>query len=190
MEADWEIEIGGDAPVIEAFWPGFVDLRRYPEQVYLLPEAVQLQSLAEALVQLNAPASPVWTAKCDLWPIVEADELDLDELDAPRQAAVFAWGCYIDLLPRSDRQRPLAAMVSSVCQRICELLTAIPLHCCRADLVIRQAWIDAGQMEMGITAYLTACGPTAADARATLAAALAAFAISTAPPATAASKLQ
>ena len=26
MEADWELEIGGDAPVIEADWPGFVDL--------------------------------------------------------------------------------------------------------------------------------------------------------------------
>ena len=27
MEADWEVEVGGGAPVIEAFWPGFVDLR-------------------------------------------------------------------------------------------------------------------------------------------------------------------
>ena len=27
MEADWEVEIGGGAPVIDALWPGFVDLR-------------------------------------------------------------------------------------------------------------------------------------------------------------------
>jgi hypothetical protein len=189
MEADWEIEIGGEAPVIEALWPGFVDLRRSPERAYLLPEAVELQALAEAMVQLNAAASPVWTAKCDLWPIVEMDELDPDELNAPRQAAVFAWGCYIDLLPKSDRQWPLPAMASSECRRICNLLHAIPLRCCRMDLVIRQAWIASGRMEVGITAYLTACGPTAADAKATLAAALAAFANSispSAPPATAA----
>ena len=32
MEADWEFEVGGDAPVIEARWPGFVDLRRNPER--------------------------------------------------------------------------------------------------------------------------------------------------------------
>ncbi len=32
MEADWEFEVGGDAPVIEAHWPGFVDLRQNPEQ--------------------------------------------------------------------------------------------------------------------------------------------------------------
>jgi hypothetical protein len=27
LEADWEFEVGGDAPVIDALWPGFVDLR-------------------------------------------------------------------------------------------------------------------------------------------------------------------
>lgn len=189
MEADWEIEIGGEAPVIEALWPGFVDLRCSPERAYLLPEAVELPALAEAMVQLNAAASPVWTTKCDLWSIVEVDELDPDELDAPPQTAIFAWGCYIDLLPKSDRQWPNPAMASSAGQRICNLLHAIPLRCCRADLVIRQAWIASGQMDLGITAYLTACGPTAADARATLGAALSAFANSispAAPPATAA----
>jgi hypothetical protein len=30
MEADWEFEVGGDAPVIDALWPGFVDLRLSP----------------------------------------------------------------------------------------------------------------------------------------------------------------
>ena len=32
MEADWEVEVGGGAPVIEALWPGFVDLRSNPER--------------------------------------------------------------------------------------------------------------------------------------------------------------
>ena len=27
MEADWEFEVGGEAPVIEASWEGFIDLR-------------------------------------------------------------------------------------------------------------------------------------------------------------------
>ena len=38
MEADWEIEIGGDAPVIEAHWFGFVDLRIEPSRANELPE--------------------------------------------------------------------------------------------------------------------------------------------------------
>ena len=33
MEADYEVEAGGEAPVIEALWPGFVDLRLQPERI-------------------------------------------------------------------------------------------------------------------------------------------------------------
>jgi hypothetical protein len=40
MEADWEFEVGGDAPVIEAPWPGFVDLRLHPERAWQLSEAL------------------------------------------------------------------------------------------------------------------------------------------------------
>ena len=39
MEADWEMEIGGSAPVIDAFWAGFEDLRRSPERAGALPES-------------------------------------------------------------------------------------------------------------------------------------------------------
>ena len=67
MEADWEIEIGGGAPIIEAHWSGLVDLRVNPERARLLPEAQQLPALCHALVRLNAPASPVWTSKCDVF---------------------------------------------------------------------------------------------------------------------------
>ena len=39
MEADWEVEVGGGSPVIEALWPGFVDLRLYPERIGEIQEA-------------------------------------------------------------------------------------------------------------------------------------------------------
>jgi hypothetical protein len=109
MEADWEFEVGPDAaglaaPVIDALWPGFVDLRRAPELAWNLPEAAQLPALAEALAKLNAAASPVWTSKCDFWPNLEADEFDAGELDAPPGCLAHAMGCYIDLLPGSDQQ--------------------------------------------------------------------------------------
>jgi hypothetical protein len=176
MEADWEVELGGEAPVIEALWPGFVDLRLYPERAWQLPEAAQLPGFAEALVELNAVASPVWTSKCDLWPAVEPSEFDPDELDAPTGCAAHAVGCYIDLLPKSDRQWKLPATAATGCKRVCSLLRAVPLCCCRADLVVRRAFIAPDQMHLGITAYLTACGPSSAEAAQTLQAALAAFA--------------
>ncbi|MGA3263588.1 MAG: hypothetical protein ABSC47_06045 [Terracidiphilus sp.] len=175
MEADWEFEVGGDAPVIEAQWPGFADLRSSPERAWQLPEAAQLPALAEALARLNELASPVWTSKCDLWPRLEADAFDPDELDAPPGCAAHAMGCYIDLLPRSDQQWPQPAMAAAACKHVCSLLRAVPLRCCRADLVIRRAFITPELEGLGITAYLTSSGESKDEATVALRAALAAF---------------
>jgi hypothetical protein len=175
MEVDWEFEVGGDAPVIDAHWPGFVDLQRAPELAWNLPEAVQLPALAETLVKLNAAASPIWSSKCDFWPRLEANEIDADELDAPPGCAAHAMGCYIDLLPKNSQQWALPEVAEKACNRWCGLLRAVPLDCCRVDLVIRRAFITAELMELGITAYLTSCGPTSTEAARRLEAALMAF---------------
>jgi len=178
MEADWEFEAGGGAPVIDACWPGLVDLRRAPERARELPEAAQLPALAEALARLNAAASPVWTSKCDFWPRLEAGEFDPDELDAPSGCVAHAMGCYIDLLPRAGRQWLSAELAAAAGKRICGLLRAVPLRCCRADLVIRRAVVtpDSTGVELGITAYLTSCGASSAEASRSLETALALFA--------------
>jgi hypothetical protein len=195
MEADWEIEIGGGAPVIEAAWPGFVDLRRNPELAAQLPETVQLPALAETLAKLNAEASPVWTSKCDVWPVVAlADPVvdpaesainfvgfDPDELDAPPGCAAHALACYIDLLPSSDQQWVTPIMAADECKIVCNRLSAVPLRSCRLDLIIRQAFIATSlanslQMDLGITAYLTSCGSSEAEASSVLQSALQAFA--------------
>jgi hypothetical protein len=181
MEADWEVEVGAGAPAIEAHWPGFVDLRLHPERAWQLPEAAQLPALPEALAKLNAAASPVWTSKCDFWPVVEPNEFDPDELDAPPGCAAHALGCYIDLLPRGDRQWETPAAAAAACKWLCGLLRAVPLRCCRVDFVVRRAFIapdltGPAPLDLGITAYLTACGPSAAEAAQTLAATLEALA--------------
>jgi hypothetical protein len=186
MESDWEFEVGPDAaglaaPVIEARWAGFVDLERDPERAGHLPEAAQLPGLAEALVKLNATASPVWTSKCDVWPRLEAGDFDPGELDAPSGCSAHAMGCYIDLLPRGDRQWTQPEMAADECKRVCGLLRAVPLRCCRADLVVRRAFVTPHPEErelarLGATAYLTSCGESSKDSAKTLRAALAAFA--------------
>src|SRR5579864_2734004 len=106
MEADWEIEIGNEAPVIDAGWEGFVDLRTAPERAVAFAETKDFPALAETLVRLNAPSSPIWTSKSDLW---KPDSFDADELDGPAEAGNYALACYIDLLPRDDRQWPVPA---------------------------------------------------------------------------------
>ena len=174
MEADWEMEIGGSAPVIDAFWTGFEDLRRSPERASALPETQELSGLAEALVRLNADTSSVWTSKCDVW---ELDELDPDELDAPIGSAVNGIACYIDLLPRRDGDWADPVQAEEWCKSICSSIRAIPLGSCRLDLIIRCAAIAPDDRNgLGVTAYLSACGPNRGAATVVLQSALAVFA--------------
>lgn len=191
MEADWEIELGGDAPVIDACWPGFVDLRQFPNRIAELPELSQLPALSATLLRLNdVHSSPVWTSKCDVWPVADFDSI---ELDATPEAARYAVACYIDLLPRSDQQWTLPEMAVAACETFCARLHSVPLTRCRADFIVRRAFITPDLQDLGITAYLTACGAGERAAFAQLAAALAAFADSVFPTHAvplAASKLQ
>ena len=173
MEADWEVEIGGNAPVIDACWEGFVDLRLAPERASLLPEARELPALADVLIQLNSPRSPIWTAKCDLW---RPGELDLDEHDAQPGEGDCALACYLDLLPRTEQQWPALEQVVEASRTICGLIQRAPLRCCRADLIVRRAHLAPDRQDLGITAYVSACGPTPGDARTTLEAGLRVFA--------------
>jgi len=176
MEADWEIEIGGDAPIIEAHWSGLVDLRVNPERARLLPEAQQLPALSHALVRLNAPASPVWTSKCDVFVPDHTDPDELDALDAPRTTAIRTLACYIDILPRSEDEWSSIKVVETACRIICDRLHSLTARSCRADLVIRRALLAGEVASLGVTAYITAVGPNDSSAAKTLSAALAGFA--------------
>ena len=178
MQADWEVEIGGDAPDIEGVWPGFVDLRIVPEQIFKVSEVLALPALGKILVRLNARTSPVWTSKCDVWAVECLAEVHLDafDLDADGDEIAYVQACYIDLLPHTDRPWQLLERAELAAKILCSRLQSVPLRCCRADLVVRRAWVAPGTCDFGITAYLTACGRDELSARATLAAALHAFA--------------
>jgi len=181
MEADWEVELGGESPVIEARAPGFVDLRLHPEQASRLPETAAFPALAHALEVLNSATSPVWTSKCDAWPVIAPADFDPDELDAPPGCAAHAMGGYIDLLHRNECKWDLPAAATADCKHLCSLLHAIPLRCCRVDLVVRRAVLNAAPAAvpstiLGVTAYFTACGRSHAEATGTFQSVLAEFA--------------
>jgi hypothetical protein len=232
MEADWEFEVGGDAPLIEACWEGFIDLRQTPERARELPEAGQLSVLSQVLERLNSRSSPVWTSKCDVLPALAPEDFDSDELDAPPGCSAHGMACYIDLLPGADRQwsqprlaeqaaekfnravgrgfipgkrpkesaralapgvcssgssldqRPFSAACEAECKHLCALLSAIPLRCCRVDFIIRGARIAPGVMGLGVTSYITACGPSAKEAKDVLETALSEFANALCPHST------
>ena len=172
MEADWEFEIGHDAPVIDAHWAGFVDLSAYPECADNLPEAAHLLTLADTLVRLNSQSSPVWTSKCDFWSVNPKEyRLDADELDATPGMLAVACACYIDLLVRQTEQWKNPDRTAHDCETLCARLRSVQLRCCRADFVIRKA-VLAEEETFGITAYFTACGSAIEASKTVLAQAL------------------
>jgi len=189
VEADWEVEIGGDAPIIDACWEGFVDLRFdaglrpevYRDRARGLAESADVSGLAEALVRLNGLRSLVWTSKCDAWPVLDTNAFDAGELDAPPDEATHAWACYVDLLPKSDQQWITPAMAVYWCKACCARLRAVPLTHCRVDLIVRRAMTAPDLLDHGVTAYLTACGESPESANAALAGALKAFAHTISP---------
>lgn len=166
MEADWEFEIGSDAPIIEADWDGFVDLRVETNRASQLPETRQLPGLADALTSLNALNSPVWTCKTDVF---VPDQIDPDELDATSEEAAHALASYIDLLPCVDQRWDAPTKAEAACRELCARLRDVPMRHCRVDLIIRQARIEPGLNNLGATAYFTACGSAESGARIRLA---------------------
>jgi hypothetical protein len=180
MEADWEIEIGGDAAAIEAAWTSFVDLGQQPEQVTQLSEVQAFPPLGQSLVRLNSPASPVWTSKCDFWPQLEPSTWDADEMEAAPDQANCATGVYIDLLPRLPWTEISEA--DAHCRSLCAQLRTAELTGCRVDLIVRQAWTGKDTPSLGITAYLTACGATEPEAQTRLATCLQTFTSAILPP--------
>ena len=177
MDIDWEVEIGGDAPVLEAHWPGLIDLRNFPERVDEIQELTLLPLLKEFLLVLNSEKSPVWTSKCDAW------------RPAPGTIA-----CYIDLLPREAQLfadwRALEAFCRELAQRIepnslrlrsgnseaCHglVVSDAATEVRTINLVIRSALIDC-QQGFGITSYFSAVGSDSADSESVMRTAMATF---------------
>ena len=161
MEIDWEVEIGGGAPVIEAHWPGFIDLRSHPGRIAEVTEAAPFPALASLLLALNGAESPLWTAKCDLF-----------------EPEPMALACYIDLLPVEGRVFEHWQGAEVFCREWVARLALLAAPECRPEcsiaLIVRQA--VAGDAEgFGVTAYLCAAGTDRNSSAEGLAAALAGF---------------
>ena len=191
MEADWEVEIGADAPVIEARGEGFVDLVAHPDRIGAISEVHAQPVLGEVLVRLNARHDgQMWTSKCDAW---RPDAMDPDELDAAEGESTHVLACYIDLLARDEAQWNSVENAITWAKAMRQRLRNIPLRCARIDLVVRRAFVHPEAWTFGITAYVTACGSDAPAAPDRMGRALTAFAdaLCTAPAASAnASPLQ
>src|SRR3984885_13342732 len=114
MLSEWSAECSADDPVLVVPWSDpsdasrkFVDLRENPYDLDHLPEAERFPPLMHSLRALNAARSPVFTSKCDAWPLSteELDQLrlalDLDlDLSLGPTASLYGFATYIDILLR------------------------------------------------------------------------------------------
>jgi len=184
MLSEWSVECSADDPVLVVPWSDpsdrtgnrrFIDLRENPYDLDHLPEAEQFPPLMHALRALNAARSPVFTAKCDAWPL-DREELDAlrVNLDVDADEAPAGFGSYIDIL---WRERSLFASFHLQEQMLHRLTRhAAPLEHSYAmlDCILRPAMVDlAGPQEgFAVSLYVKAVGHDAPAAEANWASAL------------------
>lgn len=185
MLSDWSAECAPDDPFLVIPWSDpdnpairFIDLRDNPYDLDHLPEAVQHPPLLQALRALNAPRSPVFTAKCDAWPVaVTTDEdtyaqnelaylrLNLNQLPEETPAA---FASYIDLLSRDRTIFASRHRQEQLLDRLTHRAAALDHPLAMLELVLRPAVVDlAGTQEgFSISLYVKALGhdpPSAED---------------------------
>jgi hypothetical protein len=153
----------------------FIDLRENPYDLDHLPEAMQYPALMHALRALNATRSPVFTAKCDAWPL-DQEELNIlrANLDISADEAPAGFGSYIDIL---WRERSLFASFHLHEQIMHRLMRhAVPLEHPYAmfECIIRPALVDLTGPQEGfaVSLYVKAVGHDARAAEANWASAL------------------
>ena len=163
MEADWAAAVGAGLDVIDADWPGFVDLGGNPEGIGLIAEAAESVALHEALLLLNGTGSPGFTCKCDVWAL-GAEEIDPREFDYAPALARVGVASYIDLIGRDAEFFGSFERHEARVRRAVLRMRPLAVSHGRADLVIRAA-ASQGVTGFGITLYAAGCGVDTPAAR-------------------------
>jgi hypothetical protein len=168
MEADWAAEIGPDLPCITVPWEGFLDLRntdlrQNPSAIDGIEEAAAHPALREALIALNSPPSPLFTAKCDLWTLSQS-EIDPDEFASSLEDTHHGTASYIDVLCRELTAFSSFEFHERWARRLTDLLRTRALSNGRVEIVLRPSLVDE-HPGFGLTLYAAGCGASLIAAR-------------------------
>ena len=160
MQADFAVELGADDETLEMPWaaegggPCYYDLKRHPEHLPKLEEAVRTPELGEFLSRVNSPRSSLETAKCDAWLSTEINpEEEVFE-------ATHKFGSYVDLLFSDEPKRFTFAQHEHLARRLTQLLQRAPEIAVAADFLIRRCYYCrqeeiGGQEEIRDGFYIT-----------------------------------
>lgn len=172
MLFDWSAECAADDPVLVVPWssdpsdpPGiapFVDLRQDPDAAEEIPETEAHPPLLHALRALNAPRSPLFTAKCDAWFASEPDLEDLRlQLDLAPELGRVGFSSYIDLLWRDRSIFTSFHQHEHLVHRLARRAEPLDQPLAMLECVIRPALLDLSGPQEGfaLTLYVKAAGP-------------------------------
>ncbi len=171
MQADYSVELGREDPALEVPWSAddgasrYFDLKRHPDLVLQIPEALRSPELSAFLSRINAPAFPLQSAKCDTWHSREISPEE--EIFGAAQKFVS----YIDLVFAADEPRLSLEKHEALAKSLCALLQRAPEMAAAIELVIRRCYYhpdkDPNESTDGfcITAYASGFGENKAEAR-------------------------
>ncbi len=174
MLSEWSAECGADDPVLVVPWASpdgllrWVDLRDDADALDNIAEADEHPALLASLRALNGTRSPVFTAKCDAWPM-DADELEATRQDLMMDAEVAGAGftSYIDLLWRERAVFTSRPRIEGMLYRLERLANDLPYAMAKLECVLRPAVVDLdGAVAEGfaVTLYVKAMGVDAQEA--------------------------
>lgn len=139
MQADFSVELGGDAPALEIPWRSddpqarYYDLKKHPDLVQKIPEAVSYPELGSLLSRINATGFPLATAKCDAW--TSSEVAPEEEIFGDRKFV-----SYIDLIFVDERDRCSFEKHEAFAKELCRLLGYAPEIAATVELVIRHCY--------------------------------------------------
>jgi hypothetical protein len=184
MLSEWSVECSADDPVLVVPWSDpsdstgnrrFIDLRENPYDLDHLPEAEHYPPLMHALRALNAARSPVFTAKCDAWPL-DAEELNglRVNLDVLAEEATAGFGSYIDILWRERSIFASFHLQEQMLHRLTRHAAPLEHPYALLDCIIRPAMVDLTGPQEGfaVSLYVKAAGHDVPSAEANWASAL------------------
>ena len=160
MQADFAVELGADDETLEMPWaaegggPRYYDLKRHPELLSNLEEAVRAPELGEFLSKVNSPSSPLETAKCDVW---SSTEINPEE---EIFGATHKFGSYVDLFFSDEPKRFSFPEHEHLAKRLIQLLQRAPEMAAAAEFLIRRCYFHEpeevpGQEEIRDGFYIT-----------------------------------
>jgi hypothetical protein len=182
MLSEWSVECSADDPVLVVPWSDpsdpnchFIDLRKDPYELDHLTEAEQHPPLMHALRALNAPRSPVFTAKCDAWSL-DRDELeDLQvNLGVIPEDTTAGFASYIDILWRERSLFVSFHQQEQMLHRLTRRVAPLDHPNAMVDCILRPALVDLTGPQEGfaLSLYVKALGHDPESAEENWAAAL------------------